>query len=145
MSLVSKILMYIFSFLGFLCALALLILYFVINKKIVDEKKLLEMANKYLKLNVTDLCSHAQPVAPTKKESITQPYHLWVIENLDSEKSATSLLSLSTDEIVKYLTVIEREKSLKILDEIYTVLEEQGELGKKRKIELDKKLLGNIK
>ncbi|MFN7182358.1 MAG: hypothetical protein ACK4NF_06755 [Planctomycetota bacterium] len=145
MNIVFRILTYLFSIVGFICILSALILYFAISKNLVDTTKLEVIGKKYLKVNLESLCPTAQPSPPPKKESANQPYSLWVIENMDAEKAAGALLSLNSEEIVKYLTTIEREKSLKILEEIYTSLEKEGEEGKKRKQEIDKKLLGAIR
>ncbi len=143
MGIVFKLIMYVFGFVGLLLAISLVSVYLLLHTKVVDEKTFVEHLQRYTKVNFSVACKSSEPKEAAT--SIQKPHNIWLIENLDSEQAAKSLLSLSNDEIVKYLITIEREKSLKILEGMYTILEEQGDIGKKRKQDIDKKMLGGIK
>lgn len=144
MGIIFKTIIYIFGFLGFLFALAFVGVYMLLHYKVVDEKVFLKQVQRYTNLDFSALCKPCD-LKENSVVNIEKPHNIWVVENMEAEQAAKSLLSLSTDEIVKYLVSIDRGKSLRILEGIYTVLEEQGDTGKKRKQEIDRKLFGGIK
>lgn len=145
MTVLFKIIVYLFSLIGLCVSTLFAGIYVLMHYKIVDEKVVLTSIQRYTKIDFSTLCKPCDSKVSNVPEVAQKPHNIWVIENMDSEQAAKSLLSLTADEIVKYLVTIDREKSLKILEGMYAVLEEQGEEGKKRKQEIDKKLFGGVK